>query len=120
MKAFDGGFLDHAIHPLDLAIRPRMPHLREAVFNPVLATNAVEDVREGVRIQGAVGELNAGVGQHGVDPVGQSLQQITQKLRRFHLARPLLQSHKGELRRTVNGDKGIQPALGRSDRKRPA
>jgi hypothetical protein len=36
-----------------------MPHLREAVFDPVLATNAVEDVREGARIQGPGGELNA-------------------------------------------------------------
>jgi len=115
MKAFDGGFLDRAIHSFNLAVYPRMPHLREAVFNPVLATNVVEDVREGVRIQGAVGELNAGVGQHGVDPVGRRLQQITQKLRRFHLARPLLQSHKGELRRAVNGNKEIQLALGRSD-----
>jgi hypothetical protein len=30
-------------------------------------------VREGVRIQGAVGELNAVVGQHGVDPIGRRL-----------------------------------------------
>jgi len=73
MKAFDGGFLDRAIHSLNLAVRPRMPHLREAVFDPVLAANAVEDVREGVRIQGAVGELNAVVGQHGVDLIGQRL-----------------------------------------------
>jgi hypothetical protein len=71
MKVFDGGFLDRAIHPLDLAVCPRVPHLREAVFDPVLAANAVEDVREGVRIQGPVGELNAVVGQHGVDLIGQ-------------------------------------------------
>jgi len=76
MKAFDGCFLDRAIHPLDLAIRPRMPHLREAVLNPVLATNVVEDVCKGVRIQAAVGELNAVVGQHGVDPIGQRVQQL--------------------------------------------
>ena len=71
MKAFDGGFLDRAIHSLNLAAHSGMPHLREAVFDPVLATNAVEDVREGVRIQGPVGELNAVVGQHGVDLIGQ-------------------------------------------------
>jgi len=81
-----------------------MPHLREAVFDPVLATNLVEDVRKGARIQGPVGELNAVVGQHGVDPVGQRLQQVAQELCRFHLARPLLQSQMGELRRAVNGD----------------
>jgi hypothetical protein len=50
MKAFDGGFLDRAIHSLNLAVRPGMSHLREAVFDPVLAANAVEDVPEGVRI----------------------------------------------------------------------
>jgi hypothetical protein len=100
---------------LNLAVRQGMPHLCEAVFDPALATNAVEDVREGVRIQGAVGELHAVVGQHGVNPVGQRLQQVAQESRRFHLARPLLQSHKGELRRAVNGIKEVQLALGRSD-----
>jgi hypothetical protein len=59
MKAFDDGFLDRAIHSLNLAIYPRMAHLDEAVFDPVLAANAVEDVREGARNQGPVGELNA-------------------------------------------------------------
>jgi hypothetical protein len=104
MKAFDGGFLDRAIHSLDLAAHSRMPHLDEAVFDPVSTANPIEDVREGVRVQGAVGEFNAVVGQHGVDPIGQRLQQVAQELRRFHLARPLLQSHKGELRRPVDGD----------------
>jgi len=115
MKAFDGGFLDCAIHSLNMAAHSRMPHLREAVFDPALATNAVEDVREGVRIQGADGELNAVVGQHGVDPIGQRLQQVAQELRRFHLARPLLRAQMRKLRRAVSGDKEIQLALGRSD-----
>jgi hypothetical protein len=64
MKAFDGGFLDRAIHSLNLAAHSRMPHLREAVFDPVSAANPIEDVREGARIQGPVGELNAVVDQH--------------------------------------------------------
>jgi len=71
MKVFDGGFLDRAIHSLNLAICPRIAHLDEAVFEPVLAANAVKNVREGVRIQGAVGQLNAVVDQPGVDPVWQ-------------------------------------------------
>jgi hypothetical protein len=50
MKAFDGGFLDRAIHSLNLAAHSRMPQLREAVFDPFFAANAVEDVRKGVRI----------------------------------------------------------------------
>ena len=67
-----------------------MPYLREAVFDPVLTANAVEDVREGARVQGPVGELNVVVGQHGVDPIGQRLQQVAQELRRLYLACPLL------------------------------
>jgi len=67
-----------------------MPHLREAVFDPVLAVKSVEDVRERARVQGLVGELNAVVSQHGVDPIGQRLQQVAQELRRLYLACPLL------------------------------
>jgi hypothetical protein len=44
-------------HSLNLAAHSGMPHLGEAVFDPVLAANAVEDVREGVRVQGPVGAL---------------------------------------------------------------
>ena len=106
MKAFDGGFLDRAIHSLKLAVRLRMAHLDEVVFEPVLAANAVEDAR----VQGAVGELNAIVGQHGVDPVGRRLDRIAQKLRRLHLACPLLQSQMREFRRAVNGDKEVKLA----------
>jgi hypothetical protein len=58
MKAFDSGFLDRTIHSLNLAAHSRMPHLREVVFDPVLAANAVEDVREGVR-RGGSGKLNS-------------------------------------------------------------
>jgi hypothetical protein len=92
-----------------------MSHLREAVFDPVLTANAVEDVREGARVQGPVGELNAVVGQHGVDPIGQRLQQVAQELRRLHLACPLLRSQMRKLRRAVDGDKDIQQTLSRSN-----
>jgi hypothetical protein len=92
-----------------------MPHLREAVFDPVLTVNAVEDVREGARVQGPVGELNAVVGQHGVDPIGQRLQQVAQELRRLYLACPLLRSQMRKLRRAVNGEKDIQQTLSRSN-----
>ena len=92
-----------------------MPYLREAVFDPVLAVNAVEDVREGARVQGLVGEMNAVVGQHGVDPIGQRLQQVTQELRRLHLTCPLLRSQMRKLRPAVDGDKDIQQTLSRSN-----
>jgi hypothetical protein len=92
-----------------------MPYLREAVFDPVLTANAVEDVREGARVQGPVGELNAVVGQHGVDPIGQRLQQVAQELRRLYLACPRLHAQMRKPRCAVDGDKDIQQTLSRSN-----
>lgn len=45
MVAFDSGFLDRPVHPLDLAIGPGVPDLGQPVFDPVLATAHVEHVR---------------------------------------------------------------------------
>ena len=36
MIAFDGGLLDRAVHPFDLAVGPGMPDLGEAMFDAVL------------------------------------------------------------------------------------
>ena len=40
----DGGFLERAVHPLDLAIGPRVVRLCEAVLDAVFAAGAVEHV----------------------------------------------------------------------------
>ena len=42
--AFDGGFLDGPVHPLDLPIRPRMVGFGQAMLDAVLVANAVEQV----------------------------------------------------------------------------
>lgn len=46
--ALDLCFLDRAVHPFDLAVGPGVLHLGEAMFDPVLVADAVEDVLEGV------------------------------------------------------------------------
>ena len=43
--AFDGGVLDRAIHPLDLAIRPRMLWLRQPVVNIIGGAGIFEGMR---------------------------------------------------------------------------
>jgi hypothetical protein len=73
-EAFDGGFLDGAIHPLDLAVRPEMIWLGEPVFDATAATHAVEGMsaeacRWSLAVLRQVGELDAVVGEHSVDAV---------------------------------------------------
>ena len=43
--AFDGGVLDRAIHPLDLAIRPWMLWLRQPVVNIIGGAGIFEGMR---------------------------------------------------------------------------
>ena len=43
--SLDRGFLDRAIHPLDLPIRPRVLQLGQPVLNSVLLAAHVEHVR---------------------------------------------------------------------------
>lgn len=45
VKAFDGCFLDGAVHPFDLTIGPWVLYLREPVLDAVFATDAVEDAK---------------------------------------------------------------------------
>lgn len=42
--AFDGGFLDSAVHALDLAVGPRVVGLGEPVPDVVLGADAIEHV----------------------------------------------------------------------------
>ena len=44
MIAADGGFRQHSVHPLDLAIGPAMVGLGERVLDPVFEADAVEIV----------------------------------------------------------------------------
>jgi hypothetical protein len=78
----DRGVLDRAVHPLDLAVRPRVRGLRQPVLDAELLARVLEGVhppsrRLVVRRQGRVGrrerervdELEAVVGEHRVDRV---------------------------------------------------
>lgn len=62
VEAFDGGFLDGAVHPLDLAVGPGMVWLGEPVFDVIRLADHVEAHLArpgGVSIAGLFGELDA-------------------------------------------------------------
>ncbi len=50
---------DGPVHSLDLAVGPRVIHLGLAAFDVAFLANAIEDVRAGVNVGGAVSELDA-------------------------------------------------------------
>ena len=83
VEALDGRVLDGAVHALDLAIRPWVLDLGEPMVDLMLAADPVEDVLEGVNVPLVVGEPDAIIGQHDVDPVGHGSDQVAQgRLRR--------------------------------------
>ena len=60
-----GSIFEGAIHPFNLAIRPRMMHLGQSVLDAVLTADTLEEMTEGVWIAASVGQLEAVVGQYG-------------------------------------------------------
>lgn len=63
MVAFDGRCLDRPVHPLDLTVGPGVLHLSEAMLDPVLVADPVEDMVEGIFVPGLIDELDAVVGR---------------------------------------------------------
>ena len=83
MEAFDGRVFDRAVHPFDLAIRPRVVWLREAVLDTVGLADHVEAHGpgiDGVAIPRLLGELNAVVGENGMDLIGHCFEHVLQEL----------------------------------------
>lgn len=67
MVAFDRRLLDRPVHPCNLAIGPWMLDFREPVLDLVFVADPVEDMMESVFMARLIGELDAIIGQHGVD-----------------------------------------------------
>lgn len=113
VEAFDGGFLDGPVHPLDLPVGPRMLNPSQAVFDAVFLADPTKDVMEGVSVRAAVGELDAVVGEHRVQGVWHRRDHIAQELRCCHLVSRRMQFSERELGRSVDGNEEIELALSR-------
>lgn len=94
VKALDGGVLDGAVHPFDLTVGPRVPGLGGPVFDVVCGAGIFESMRpealaicDGLLDEGngrpsctRRGELDAIVGEHGMDLVGDGSDQAQQEV----------------------------------------
>ncbi len=111
MEAFYRCLLDCSVHPFDLTIGPGMVDLGEPVLDAVLVADAIKDVVEGVCMVSVIGELDAVVGKHRMQSVGNGHDQITQELGGCHLAGLFDQAGEGELAGPVDGHKAVELAL---------
>lgn len=83
VEPFHSRVLDRAIHPLDLAVGPRVVGLGQSVLDAVGLADHVEAHRpgiDGVAVPRLLGELDAIVGQYGVDLIGHGFEHVLQEL----------------------------------------
>jgi hypothetical protein len=120
MVAFDGGVLDGAVHPLDLAVGPRVVRLCQSVLDAVLAADLVEamdPVARGpsITIAWEVGELDAIVSKNDVKALGHCFEQRFQERDRGRPIRLFMKLNKGELRGAIDPDIEVELALFSAD-----
>lgn len=116
MIAFDSSVFDRAVHPLDLTIGPGMLDFGQPVLDAILPAPHIEHVRHvacrwSIGVAGWKGELDAVVGQNGVDFVGNGLDQGGKEGRCRCPASLSDQLHEGEFARAINGDIEIELAF---------
>lgn len=125
VEALDGSVLEGPVHALDLTVGPRVFCLGRAVLDVVFSAGVFEgvspeafaichrlfDQRHGRASGTGCGELDAVVGEHGVDFIGSRLDQPQQKLSGDGGRSLLVQFDEGELRSAVDGYEHVQLAL---------
>ena len=117
VEALDGGIFDGAVHALHLSVRPRMVDLGEPVLDAVLVASHVEHVGHVSRCR-PVGvarrkaELDAVVGEHGVDLIRHRLDQSDEEGGRGDAGCLLNQLNEGELGGAVDCDEEVELAFG--------
>ena len=120
MISAHGGLLDSAIHAFDLAVGPRMIGFGEAVFDAVAAASPVEGMPaqqsgDALPVPGQIGELDAVVGEHGMDVVRDRLDQSVEKVRGGLGVGSLDEPGDGELGSAIYGDEEVELSFGGGD-----
>jgi hypothetical protein len=124
--ALDRRFLDRPVHSLGLAIRPWMCRLRQPMFDVKIGTCRIEgmateenpfcphrlDVRDRPPAAGRISDVRAVIRQNGVDLVWNCVSQIAKEVCRDPACRLAVKLNKRELRRPIDGNEEIEPALG--------
>ena len=75
-----GGLFEGAVHAFHLPIGPGMVGFGESMVDAKSLAHPRKDMLEGILIALTVGELDAVIGEHGVDLVGYGGDQVAQEL----------------------------------------
>ena len=73
---FHGGLFERTVHPFHLAVGPGMVGFGQPMVNTILMTDAIKDMVKGLAITLPIGKLDAVIGEHGLDLVGYSSNQV--------------------------------------------
>jgi hypothetical protein len=115
--ALDGGILDGSVHALHLPVGPGMVGFRQSVFDPMEATEPVEGMATEtgswpLSVLRQIGELDAVVGEHGVDAIWNCFhERVEERGGRSHVG-SFHEFHDSELRCAVDGYEQVELALG--------
>ena len=110
VEEFDGCFLDRSVHSLGLAIGPGMVRLCESMFDAMVATNAIEDMRSekapggSFTVLGQIGEGHAVIGQDLVYLVRKGRDDVSEEGGAFHFSGVLVELDVSELRDPIDGE----------------
>ena len=115
--AFYGGALDGSVHPFDLIISPWVVWLGKPMLDPMKDTQPVEGMATQARcwplpILRQIGELDAIVGEHGLDAIWNCLDKcVKERGGGLHIG-ALHEFNDSELRCAVDGYEQVELALG--------
>lgn len=129
MISSDGGFLDRAVHPLDLSVGPGMIGFGQSMVDVVDGTGVFKgmgskdfslgdgqlDVRRGRTAIARGGEVGAVVSQDSVDLIGNGPDQLVEEVGGGTAGGFSNQPGKGELGSAVHGNKQVEFSLLRAD-----
>jgi len=115
--ALDSGILDSSVHALDLPVGPGMVGLGQSMFDPMKETEPVEGMATEARgwplpVLRQIGELDAVVGEHGVDAIRNCFDERLEERGGGSHVGSLHEFNDGALRGAIDGYEQVEFALG--------
>ena len=116
VEAMDSGFLDSSVHTFDLSVGLGMVGLGESVLDVMSQTYPIKEVsspagRGAVAVLRQIGELDAVVGEHGMDAIGHGCgQRLEERRNRLHIGLAH-EFREDELAGAIDGHEQVQLAF---------
>lgn len=118
--SLDGGVFDGSVHAFDLPVGPGMVGFSQSVFDSMKVADAVEGVSTkacgwALTVFRQVGELDAVVGEHGMDTIRNGLDKGSEERSGGSHVCPFDELDHSELRSPVDSNEQVELAFGSSN-----